>query len=206
LSSGIFVVPKEDIRKSITVDKAIYPKVFFLLYFFIFHLFAFGQGDYQKGYVVTHTKDTIYGKVMDRKMGPFGGIYEKVRFKGPKRRHKFGPKDINAYKAGETYFKSLISDGELTFLKVKQEGYVSHYIYELQEQGEQLVLDIDYLQKSNNPQLIRVTQGVFGLRKKALISFFSDCPPLAKKILNKDFKYVFEVVDFYNQWVGEQSN
>ena len=162
------------------------------------------QNNYQEGYVVTNQNDTLYGSVSDRRDGPFGGIHEKIRLKGKGLRKRFSPKRIKAYKIGNTTFRSMYLFGEMNFLKVVSEGYVNHYVFELQEQGEQLILDIDYFQKGELGPLIRVTQGVFGLKKKRLTAFFNDCPPLVQKIRNKEFKYAFEVADFYNDWRFEQ--
>ncbi|MGK0493958.1 MAG: hypothetical protein ACJAU2_000334 [Maribacter sp.] len=88
----------------------------------------------------------------------------------------------------------------MNFLKVASQGYVSYYIYQFQEQGEQLVQEIDYLQKGPNAALVRVTQGLFGLKRKRLASLLSDCPGLSQKILNREFKHVFEVLEFYNTY------
>jgi hypothetical protein len=90
------------------------------------------------------------------------------------------------------------------FLLLKTEGPVSHYSYYFEpEPNSRLILDVDYIKKGNGP-LIRSSEGVFGLRRKRLSSFFSDCPELVKKIQSKEFKYVFEVVDFYNDWITNQ--
>jgi len=158
-----------------------------------------GQDGYEQGYIVTNQNDTLYGLTKDRKIGSFGGIYESVRFKGKGLRKRFSPRKIKSYEKGDVIFRSMFLNGEKTFLKVVSEGYVSHYIFELQEQGEQLVLDVDYLQKGKNTTLVRATQGIFGLKQKKLIQFFSDCPQLVDKIKNKEFKYVSELVSFYNQ-------
>ncbi len=162
------------------------------------------QDDYQQGYVVTNTNDTLHGMVRDRKTGAFGEIYDKIRFKSKGRKKRLAPNDILGYKIGNTEFKSLFLENELTFLKVASEGYVSHYKYELQEQGEQLVIDIDYLQKGKNSSLTRATQGLLGLKRRRLANLFSDCHELVEKMQNKEFKYVFEVVDFYNGWKSNQ--
>lgn len=165
---------------------------------------AFGQEDYQKGYVVTTKNDTLYGSVSDRKLGPFGGIHKKVKLKGRGLKKRFAPENIHSYKKGDTTYKTMFLDGEYEFMRVETEGYVSHYIYQLQEQGEEMVLDVDYFTKENSSNLIRATQGIFGLKRKRMILFFSDCQPLIEKIKNKEFKYAFELVAFYNEWRENQ--
>ena len=174
-----------------------------LLLVFLFSKSLMGQNDYHEGYVVTNANDTLYGKIKNRDTGAFGKIYEKIRFKG-KRKKRYAPKDIKFYKMGNDLYRSLYLDGRSTFLKVGTEGYINHYIYEFQEQGEQLVQDVDYLQRGSNGALVRADQGLFGLKKKRLARMFSDCPELAEKILNKKIKYAFEVADFYNTWKAQQ--
>ncbi|MFT5735908.1 MAG: hypothetical protein ACI9SG_000241, partial [Maribacter sp.] len=47
---------------------------------------------------------------------------------------------------------------------------------------------------------VRANQGIFGVKKKRLASLLSDCPGLSQKILNREFKHVFEVLEFYNTY------
>jgi hypothetical protein len=173
-----------------------------LIFFGLCSKTSSAQNNYQEGYVVKNRNDTLFGKISDRKEGGFGGsgIHEKIRFKGKGLKKRFSAKKIRAYKIGETTVRSLYLDGEMNFLKVASEGYVNHYIFEFQEQGEQLIQDIDYFQKGENAPLLRANQGLLGLKRKRLAAFFNDCPPLVEKIRNKDFKYAFEVADFYNNW------
>lgn len=175
-----------------------------MLLFLLLSGFIMAQDDFHEGFVVTRTNDTIYGLVRNRDTGPFGKIYDKIRFKGHRMKKRFGPKDIRSYKMGDDHFKSLLLDGEMSFLKIASEGYVSYYIYEFQEQGEQLVQDVDFLQKGPNTPLVRVTQGLFGLKRNRLESLFRDCPELVEKIKSKQIKHVFEIVDFYNNWKSMQ--
>ncbi len=164
--------------------------------------YVLGQEDYQDGYIVRLKNDTVFGQVSNFRLGPFGGIREKIKFKGKGLKKRYAPKHLRSYKKGDSLYRTLLLDGEYEFLRVVSEGPVSHYIYDFQEQGEQLVQDIDYLQKGDNNPLIRVTQGIFGLKRKRLASLFSDCPELVQKIQKKEINYVFEIVDFYNAWIA----
>jgi hypothetical protein len=54
--------------------------------FFIVSLFfsahtSLAQRHYETGYVVLTSGDTLYGKIKDRKPGPFGRIYRQIRFR-----------------------------------------------------------------------------------------------------------------------------
>jgi len=63
-------------------------------------------------------------------MGAFGKIYEEIRFKGNRKKKWFAPKEITAYKIGDTLFRSIFLDGKETFLKVESEGYINYCTYE----------------------------------------------------------------------------
>ncbi len=189
------------------------------LCFMTFSTIVLGQEQYKKGYVVTNDNDTLWGFVKDRKPSPFGEIYEKIRFSDNergKRKKRFAPNQIMAYmvdnkvyhsiwfNVSKDFFKDIVvsapGSGKRVFLRVEETGYLTHYVDEFQEQGEELVQEINYFKKENNPKLIRATQGLLGLKRKRLIEFFSDCPPLVDKIRKKEFKYAFEVARFYNDW------
>lgn len=159
-----------------------------------------GQEDYKEGHVVTLKGDTLYGFVSDRKLGAFGGIHDKIKFRGKRLKKRFSPDQVLSYKKGDSIYRSLILEGEAEFLRVVSEGFVSLYMYELQEQGEEMVVDISYLKKEKNSDLVRADQGLLGLKRKVLTRFFDDCPPLVKKIRDKQFKYAYQLVDYYNKW------
>lgn len=172
-----------------------------ILLVFSTNIAVFGQEDYRDGYIVSVKNDTLFGQVSNFRLGPFGGLNARIKFKGKGLKRKFVAKDLRGYKKGDSLYRSMLLNGKPEFLRLISEGAVSYYKYDFQEQGEQLVLDIDYLQKGNSP-LIRATQGIFGLKRKRLASLFSDCPELVEKILNKEYDYVFEIVDFYNDWIA----
>ncbi|KAA2219361.1 hypothetical protein [Maribacter flavus] len=178
-------------------------QTYFLSFLFIFSVNISeiqAQEVYLPGYVVTLKGDTLIGNVSDRKMGPFGGIHAKIKFKGNGRKKRYSADNIQSYRKGDSIYRSFNLDGEDRFLRLEVEGVVSLDKFELQEQGEGMVMDIAYLKKRDNPTLVRADQGLLGLKRNLLIQFFSDCPPLADKIRSKEFKFPYQVVNFYNEW------
>ncbi|PIB39332.1 hypothetical protein [Maribacter sp. 4G9] len=161
------------------------------------------QENYRPGYVIIKAGDTLYGKISDRRTGPFGGIHDKIKFRGKGRKKRFPPNKILSYRKGDSVYRSFLLDGKATFLRVVSEGPVSLYKYELQEQGEEMVLDIAYLKRERNQELVRADQGIFGLKRQRLMQFFQDCPPLVEKIRSKEFKYPYQLVDYYNEWINK---
>ena len=51
----------------------------------------------------------------------------------------------------------------------------------------------------NEGHFIRVTQGLFGLRKNRLREYFGDCPILIEKIETGELRAPLEIAAFYNQ-------
>lgn len=186
------------------LDRLLFSKSSLVLVLFVFayNSSLLGQEDYRDGYIVRAKNDTLFGRVSNRRLGPWGGLHNKIKFKGKGLKKRYAPKDLIAYKKGDSVYRTLMLGSSPQFLLVKTEGAISHYSYYFEpDPASRLILDIDYLQKGNGP-LIRATQGIFGLKRKRMASLFSDCPELVEKILNKEYDYVFEIVGFYNDWIA----
>lgn len=196
------------------INKGLRPGLFLLA--ILLSITVFGQKNFEAGYVVLKSQDTLYGLVKDRKPHPFGGLYKKIKFKGKSRKSNFGPRDILAYKQGGSTFESLwvansgkLFDqnlmatknvGEAAFFKVAARGFLSYYHREFEDADSDYIDYIAYFKKEDHPKMVRVDQGLFGLRRQALIQFFNDCPPLVEKIRNKEIKDAFAIARFYNDW------
>lgn len=89
---------------------------------------SYAQKGYEKGFVVLNTKDTLYGFVKDRKTGSFEKLYEKIKFKGERRRAKYKPSQILEYKKGEFHFLKVVQKEFLTYyyweFKAPDSGYI----------------------------------------------------------------------------------
>ncbi|MEO9894223.1 hypothetical protein [Aurantibacter sp.] len=173
------------------------------------------QNGFQEGYVVTKTNDTLYGVVRDRKLGAFAKLYKKIKFKGKKGKTKYAAKDLFAYKNGDVTFEimkitrtgqffnqqlQLSDSGDYEFFKVIHKGNLSYYMLEFEDADSGHIDGNAYFKKENEDVLIRVNQGVFGLKRKKLARYFSDYPELSQRILNKQLNSPLEIVRFYNTW------
>ena len=181
-----------------------------------FSLSVYAQKDYERGYIVTNSNDTLVGLVKDRKQPPFGKLYKKVYFKKKYKKKKYRPNQIIAYKQGEREFESVWVDvsghlinekytsianrGEKKFLKVIEKGYVTYSQRDFEDSDSDYIDQISLFKRAGEDFFVRVTQGVFGLRKKSLITYFSDCPELVNKIENDGLKTPIEIIKFYNSW------
>ncbi len=186
----------------------------FLITFLILPFFIFSQKDYQKGYIVSNEGDTIEGSVKDRKQGSFGKLYKKIYFKKVRKKKKYGPNQITAYKMGDSRFESLwiqnnnypfqgiysgmANYGDKSFLKLIEKGDLSYYHWEFEDSDSGYIDYIGFFKRKDKDSFVRVTQGIFGLKKKSLANYFQDCPELVSKIENGELNDPIKIVKFYN--------
>ncbi|WMN12787.1 hypothetical protein QYS49_34610 [Marivirga salinae] len=176
---------------------------------------VFAQSNYQNGYVVTNQNDTIFGQLRDRSPEPFGKIFRKVRLKGFwifERR--YGPKDLTSYKIGNDIYEALWYDsyselfsvfhvnstgrGEKVFMRLAVDGKVKLYWDEYRDPDSGYEEAIPFFQMENSHEMIRVTQGILGFKKKYLANLFVDCPELVKRMNEGFFETPEEMAVFYN--------
>ncbi|HET8861228.1 hypothetical protein [Marivirga sp.] len=176
---------------------------------------ALGQSNYQNGYVVTNQYDTIYGQLKDRSPEPFGKIFKKVKMKGFWfLDRKYGPKDLISYKIGNSIYESIWYDtyselfsvfhvsipekGEKVFMRLAVNGNVKLYWDEYRDPDSGYEQSIPFLKKRNSEELIRVTQGILGFKKKYLANLFTDCSELVNRMYDGYFDIPEEMAEFYN--------
>jgi hypothetical protein len=199
----------------IITTRKILRKLLLISTILMFPLTIYCQKDYQTGYIITNGNDTLHGMIKDRKQPPFGKIYNKIRFRDRGIfSKKFGPDQVNGYTVGDTQYESLWvntagrffrefyssvpGSGERKFLKVVIKGYLTYYQLEFEDQESGYFDAIDLFKRNNESEMVRSTQGIFGLKKKRLAEYFQDCPDLVIKIENGEFKDPLEVADYYN--------
>ena len=191
------------------------PLVLFIVFWMLPNL-VFSQKNYENGYIITNDNDTIVGRVKDRKPPPFGKLYKKVYFKKKHKKKKYSPKQILGYKQGSREFESLWIDvsshlydekytsiqnaGKKEFLKVVVKGYLTYYQREFADSESDYINQIGLYKREDENFLVRVTQGIFGLKKKNLGVYFKDYPELVLKIKNGELKDPIAIVNFYNVW------
>lgn len=194
------------------------PYLFTLLLSLILISSAYCQELAQEGYVVLANGDTLYGQVQRLKQ-TFGGLkfLNKIRYWDTEgKRKKYALSSLSAYKAGnETYRKYRLEEaqafsilnsyyqvvpygGEETFLRVLKEGPLCLYQYEWIDGTDDYVSSFPLFKRADEKMMVRATQGIFGLKKKVLRAYFSDCPELQRKLESGFFKLPFEVTNYYN--------
>ncbi len=93
----------------------------------------------------------------------------------------------------------ISQDGVQHFLKVISKGTLSHYELEWIDHDNNDLESIGLIKKTEDNFFIPAENIRSQIAKKAVSDYLSDCPEAQKKIAEKDFKYVFQVVDFYNK-------
>lgn len=183
-------------------------------------------------YVALIDGDTLYGKVdYFKKNNQYGGptFNRKLWLKqtnGKKRRFKY--RDVAAFKLDNDVYKGYLltkktkllnfsskltsryildKDGDIYFLREQHKGKLSYYCLDFYDEDNNNLWTARLIKKEEDNFFIRADGGPFlGLKRKALINYFSDCPDIQKKIEQEHFKYTFQIVDYYNENCGVNIN
>lgn len=190
-----------------------FPIVFFSFLFFV--LSAQKKG-YEPGYIITLEGDTLSGHVKDRSPEPFTELYTRIRFipEGRRSRDKYGPWEILGYGVREriyeavplreesAFFKlrySTDAAGPMTFLRlIRRDGPLTYYHKEFIYDDNSYLEYFPLFYREGEREMVRVTQGILGLKRERLMEYFEDCEVLVEALANKEvLKEADEVYDFY---------
>lgn len=183
----------------------------------------YGQKDYENGYVVKPENDTIYGKIKGSKPEPFPKLYKKIRFKeqGSLFTKRYTPDQIKGYKAGISVYESIGLETEnrlfktryliahscrISFLKVVHRGKLTYYHWEYLDSESQTIDYIPLFHIEGRDEMVRVTQGILGLKREALSEYFNDCPTLVQKIEKREIRTPEEVIILYGNICKRNDN
>lgn len=170
---------------------------------------------YAEGYIISWEGDTLQGWVKDRSPGASAGLHSRIRFRPEDAwlRKKYGPEDIMGYGYNDLVFESLPLREESEFFRfryVLDEGNrrvflkvisrhepLTWYHWEYTDAESDYVDYIPLFHKNYSPEMVRVTQGVLGLKRNRVMEYFQDCPALVRAIGNKEVNQIEEVYNFY---------
>jgi hypothetical protein len=172
--------------------------------------------------IVLVTGDTLYGKVDYFNEGfAWSEFYRKIRLtdtNGKKRR--FNRKKVLSFRVNGYDYESFMLDEETKlfkngrffdpkyyidqngvqhFLKVITKGKLSHYELEWIDYDNNDLESSDLIKKMDDKFFIHANNVRGRVAQKAVSRYLSDCQGIQKIIMKKDFKYVFQMVDFYNE-------
>lgn len=171
--------------------------------------------EYFPGYVVKNNGDTLFGQLADRSFGSYQTLYSRIRFieEGSRKRKKFSADQIQAYKIADRYFESFPLWEDAAFLRfkyyldrpvpnvflkvIKKSKFLYHYEQEYVHDDNFYLDSFPLFYKPGSNQMVRVTQGILGLKFKNLKEYFYDCPSLVDKLEKKHLREIDEVYNFY---------
>ena len=170
---------------------------------------------YEPGYIVTLEGDTLRGQVKDRSSEPFVEMYPRIRFipEGRSSRQKYRPGEILGYRAGSRVYESLPLWEDAAFFKfryyldpsvenvfvrlISRDGPLSYYLQEFIHDDNNFVDAFPLFHLEGEREMVRVTQGILGLKRERLKEYFGDCRALVEALENKELREVEEVYDFF---------
>jgi len=177
---------------------------------------------YSQGYIITNEGETIEGQVKDRSSGTFFELYKRVRFKPDRAafKKKYGPGDILAYGYDSEYFESVPLLEESAFFKFRyylHEGRDRVFLKVISSDKDLTWFHWEYVDSESNyldftplfylsgsSEMVRVSQGVLGLKRARLREYFWECPALVRALEKKELKEIHEVYNFYLDHCGRK--
>jgi len=173
------------------------------------------KNGYAQGYIINFEGETIEGQVKDRSSRTFIELYKRIRFKpdnAPFKR-KYSPDEILGYGINDLYFESVPLYEETAFFKfryyihdsydrsflkvISWEDDLTYFHWEYVDSESNYLDYIPLFYREGSDEMVRVTQGIRGLKRKRLIEYFWDCPDLVLAIEKKELKEINEVYNFY---------
>ncbi|NKI32339.1 hypothetical protein [Croceivirga thetidis] len=172
--------------------------------------------NFNEGYIIEKSGDTIYGLLKDRSPEPFVSLYDKVRFKseGKSRTKRYGPNDILGYGYEGRNYEAVPFREESDFLKfryytdndspraflrlIAHSENLMYYEQEFVHDDNSYVESVPFFYRPGSREMLRVTQGLFGFKKKKLRAYFFDCPELQLELQKKNtqLKTVWDLYEF----------
>jgi len=181
-----------------------------------FYFFAQGQNNnYVKGYVIDLNQDTIQGFVKLNKIGLASTSSSRVKFKSDQFifSKRYSPNQILGYGFDNEHFVSLAISTRLRpfktvqvidesverqFLRVvKRSDKLTYYESFFTDEDNDDLNRVPYFHIPYRPEMVRVTQGIFGLKKNRLSEYFEHCPELVEAINGKKITEPIQVYNYY---------
>jgi len=173
------------------------------------------KNGYYRGYIINNEGEIIEGQVKDRSSGSFIELYKRIRFKADKTsfKRKYSPDEILGYGLNDQHFESVPLYEETAFFKfryyihdnydrvflkvVASKDDLTYFHWEYVDSESNYLDYIPLFYRNHSTEMVRVTQGILGLKRKRLVEYFRDCPELVQAIEKKELDEIYEVYDFY---------
>lgn len=170
---------------------------------------------YEPGYVITLEGDTLPGWIKDRSPEPFVELYRRIRFRprGKRGTRKYGPGQIRGYAMGGRLYEAVALREETAFFRfryymdpqadpvflqvIRRNGPLTWYHREFVYDDNHYLDFYPLFHRRGSRELVRVTQGILGLKRKRLIEYFRACPDLVQALAEDRVATPQEVFQFY---------
>ena len=170
---------------------------------------------YSPGYIINLEGETVEGQVKDRSSGSFIELYKRIRFIAHNAhfKRKFSPDEILGYGLDNQHFESVPLYEETAFFKFRyyvNEGKARVFLKVISMNDDLTYFHWEYVDSESNyldytplfyrsgsNEMVRVTQGVLGLKRRRLMEYFWDCPTLVQALEKKELNEIDEVYNFY---------
>lgn len=188
--------------------------VIILLAWMVIPLHAQKKG-YSRGYIINNSGETVEGWVKDRSSGMFLELYQRIRFKPDDAlvRKKYNPDEILAYGTGDQMYESVPLIEEASFFRfryyvhenydrvflkiISSNDHLTYFHWEYIDDESNYLDYIPLFYKNGTDEMVRVTQGILGLKRNRLMEYFRDCPELVRAIENRNLQEINEVYNYY---------
>ena len=170
---------------------------------------------YSQGYIINSEGDIVEGLVKDRSSGTFFELYKRIRFRPDNSllKRKYSPDEILGYGLNDQHFESVPLFEETAFFKFRyyiHEDYDRVFLKVISMNADLTYFHWEYVDSDSNyldhtplfyregsDEMVRVTQGIRGLKRKRLMEYFWDCPKLVQALEKKELNEIDEVYNFY---------
>jgi hypothetical protein len=174
------------------------------------------KGDSQ-GYIINSQGDMLEGLVKDRSSGSFIELYKRIRFKPDDAlfKKKYSAAEILGYGVNDQQYDAVPLLTESIFFKIRyyiHEGKdkvflrvisstekLTYYHWEYVDDESNYLDYIPLFHKPGTGEMVRISQGILGLKRNRLSEYFWDCPELVRALEKKELKEIDEVFNFYTE-------
>jgi len=172
---------------------------------------------YSEGYIIDAQGEITEGWVKDRSPGPFLEMYRRIRFKPGNAlvRKKLGPDAILGYGFLDQQYESVPISEESVFFRFRYPLHdnrervflrviasredLTYYHWEYVDDESNYLDYIPLFYRTGAQEMVRVTQGILGLKRDRLAEYFRDCPELVRALETRELKEIDEVFYFYTE-------
>jgi len=172
---------------------------------------------YSQGYIINSDGVILEGLVKDRSSGSFIGLYKRIRFKPGDAlfKRKYSAAEILGYGVNgqqydavplltESYFFKIRyyihENRDRVFLRViSSNEKLTYYHWEYVDDESNYLDYIPLFHKPGTGEMVRISQGILGLKRNRLSEYFWDCPDLLRALEKKELKEIDEVFNFYTE-------